>query len=144
MLLTNRPRDEDLARAIGAVRRAALEQEPPRAFLLRLRIYDLARLKSLAAAERNGGRLAIGSAIRRRDAALLRGDYTRVRQSDHRSREIFGALVRLLAELLNALLRVLHARLQLRRALLHPPAECIDKARLGCRLSRGIRTPQQA
>jgi hypothetical protein len=71
--LAHRARYENLGRTFRIVRRAALEQDLRRAFVLRLGVHGFAGLESLAAAGRGRRRLAVGGAVLRRGAALADG-----------------------------------------------------------------------
>src|SRR5712691_5507770 len=136
LLLAHRAGDENLGRTFAGVGRAALEQDLRRAFLLGLGVEALAGLKSLAAAERDGCRRAIGSAVLRRRAALARRHRTRIRQSDDRAGRLLGGLARPVAELIDLLLRALHVGLELGCALFQPAAEHVDEAGLEGRIGR--------
>src|SRR5262245_35516129 len=134
-LLAHRARHENLGRTFRIVRRAALEQDLRRTFVLRLGVDAFAGLKSLAAAGRGRRRLAVGGAVLRRGATLADGHDARVRQSHDRVGRILGDVAGLLGELIERRLRALQIRLEPGRALVEPMADRIDEARPG----RGIR-----
>ena len=113
------------------VRRRALEQQPRRAFLLGLGVEALAGLESLAAAHAWRPRVAIGRAVRRRRATLAPAS-PRARSAIPTSPPVasLAASRASLAELVEVLLRALHVRFELGRALLQPAAEGVDEAGL--------------
>jgi len=61
--LAHRARHENLGRTFRIIRRAALEQDLHRAFMLRLGVEAFAGLESLAPAGGSGRRLTIGGAV---------------------------------------------------------------------------------
>src|SRR5215813_807422 len=128
-LLAHRARHENLGRAFRVIRRAALEQDLRRAFVLRLGVEAFAGLESFAAAGRAGRRLAIGGTVLRHRAALAHGHDARVRQSHDRVGRTLGGVAGLLAELIERRLRALQIRLEPGRALVEPMADRIDEAR---------------
>src|SRR5262245_8388522 len=127
-LLAHRARHKNLGRTFRIVRRAALEQNLHRAFMLRLGVEAFAGLESLAAAGGSGGRLAIGGAVLRHGAALAHGHDARVRQSHDRVGRILGGVAGVLAELIECRLRALQIRLELARGFVEPMADRIDEA----------------
>jgi len=131
VLLAHRARYENLGRTFRIVRRAALEQNLRRAFVLRLGVDAFAGLESLAAAGRGGRRLAVGGAVLRRGAALAHGHDARVRQSHDRVGRILGSIARLISKFIEALLRALQIGFELGRAVVEPAADGIDEARSG-------------
>jgi len=130
VLLAHRARHENLGRTFRVVRRAALEQNLRRAFVLRLGVDTFAGLESLAAAGRGGRRLAVRGAVLRRGAALAHGHDARVWQSHDCVGRILGDVTGVLGELIERRLRALQIRLEPGRALVEPVADRIDEARL--------------
>src|SRR6476620_11433970 len=128
-LLAHRARDEYLRPAFGVVGRATLEQELCRTLQLRLGIEALAGPESLAAAECIDRRLAVGTAVLRRCAALARRYDPGIGQSDHCIGRILGGVARLSSQFVEGLLRTLHIRSELSRSLVQPTAERFNQVR---------------
>jgi len=114
LLLTHRAGDEKLCRTFGVVGGTALEQHLRRTLLLGLGVEALAGLETFAATKRDGGGLAIGRAILRPRTALTAASRARTRQSNHA---------------VDLILRALHSRFELARAVFQPAVELVDESR---------------
>src|SRR5215831_10204929 len=127
-LLADGAGDENLGRAFGIVGGTAFEQELGRTFLLGLRVEASAALESLAAAERDRRRWAVGRAVAGRRTALASRQGAGIRQSDDGAGRLLRGVTRLAAELVDVFLSALHVRFELACALFQPAAKGVDEA----------------
>jgi hypothetical protein len=139
-LLAHRAGDENLRRAFRVVGRATREQHVCRTFLLRLCVDALAGLKSLAAADRGGGDLAIRRTVLCRRTAFVSVHDASAWQADDGTSRILGDIASLAANPAERLLRALQAGFEVVCAFLKQSPELIEHARALARPLRSRRT----